>query len=636
MPQVKPIRIHSSSASHEVSLLLHPPSSTPTHLYYFQKYPASNLILTTGEKKAPWKCRDQGEKKAYVILELSEPTLINGIDIGNEHSCFIEVLVARKGDPESEFKELLLTSSFQTPAESRNSENVNRVRCFSKAAFVESVASKPWELIKLVCTQPFNSRVQYGVAFVTIYTDEETAKPVPTSSNEVEFSVLPKKGIFSIREESPDSDSDKNTSSSLFSRWKQTKQSGGTASPVTAAAAIRDARTSIGERKSPLLLTPVASKKRPSTETPVLDRNRNNLLYDDDDDKEGDEKLEKLIEKDKKRAEEQLLTKKDSKTSHKAVDKEKADSSSSSTPAKKFKFSDNKKDDPVVTTTPSRSRNKSPDPPKPVPTQKKPKKPKTYKPFKKLLEGVVLTISGIQNPERGTLRSKALEMGAKYRADWDDTCTHLICAFRNTPKYNQVQGVGKIVRKDWVMKCHENRKHIPWRRYALDNKEADKSESEGEICDEKDKDEEVAIAVVDDSDKQKDDTDGVNSNPTIADVEEKQKEKIEKTKVDDDDDDILMVYDQVEAPVVICDSGSDTEDEIERVRQEERKVKDKSVAKEEKQDIPKEKEEVKKANGGSHASSSGGFLAGKQFYLDEDNGAVKIIKCNSIIEKYGG
>lgn len=537
-----------------------------------------------------------GEKKAFVTLELSEPTEITGIDIGNEHSCFIEVQVGNKGDQDSDFKELLLTSSFQTPAESRNSDNVNRVRCFNKTAFVESNAGKKWELVKLICSQPFNSRVQFGVSFITIYATEESKSVEPPKQE--------KKGIFSVREASPDSDLD---SSSLFSRWKQSKanvaEASFTPSRPTAAAAIRDARNSIGERRSPLLLTPTpaSSRKRPSTETPILDRNRNNLLYDDDDEEEGNEALEQLIEKDKKRAEEQL--KKESKKPESPKPKD------ATAPSKKFKFSENKKDD-----SKSRSQENEKDfdsvQLKPVESQK-PKKPKTYKPFRKLLEGVVFNISGIQNPERSNLRSKALEMGAKYRADWDSTCTHLICAFRNTPKYNQVQGLGKIVKKDWVLQCHANRSHLPWRRFALDNKEADKSESEDEICDEAERDKDK-----EEEEEEKEDAHG----PGIV-----VSEKSTNAANEGDDDDVLMVYDQEpEPPVVICDSGSDTDDEIERVRAK-AKVDSNSTA----------KPENKPENGSSQLHPAE-YKTGAKFYLDEDLGAVKIIKCHSIISKFGG
>lgn len=48
------------------------------------------------------------------------------------------------------------------------------------------------------------------------------------------------------------------------------------------------------------------------------------------------------------------------------------------------------------------------------------------KPFIRLLEDVVLVISGIQNPDRASLRTMAFAMGAKYKPDWDSTCTHLM------------------------------------------------------------------------------------------------------------------------------------------------------------------------------------------------------------------
>lgn len=35
-------------------------------------------------------------------------------------------------------------------------------------------------------------------------------------------------------------------------------------------------------------------------------------------------------------------------------------------------------------------------------------------------------MSGIQNPERGELRRKLIELGGKYKPDWDNNCTHLM------------------------------------------------------------------------------------------------------------------------------------------------------------------------------------------------------------------
>jgi len=46
--------------------------------------------------------------------------------------------------------------------------------------------------------------------------------------------------------------------------------------------------------------------------------------------------------------------------------------------------------------------------------------------FDKLMKKVVFVMSGYQNPERGRIRDKALEMGATYKADWTKECTHLM------------------------------------------------------------------------------------------------------------------------------------------------------------------------------------------------------------------
>lgn len=47
-------------------------------------------------------------------------------------------------------------------------------------------------------------------------------------------------------------------------------------------------------------------------------------------------------------------------------------------------------------------------------------------PVNRLMDGVVFVLSGFQNPFRGELREKAVEMGAKYRPDWTPDSTHLM------------------------------------------------------------------------------------------------------------------------------------------------------------------------------------------------------------------
>ncbi|CAN0858530.1 DNA-repair protein XRCC1 [Linum grandiflorum] len=88
--------------------------------------------------------------------------------------------------------------------------------------------------------------------------------------------------------------------------------------------------------------------------------------------------------------------------------------------------------------------------------------------FSKLLEGVVFVLSGFVNPERATLRSHALEMGADYRPDWGSDSTLLICAYSNTPKFRQVEALcGTIVRKEWVLECYNQKKLLEIDSYLM-------------------------------------------------------------------------------------------------------------------------------------------------------------------------
>lgn len=113
-----------------------------------------------------------------------------------------------------------------SPIESRNSDPVNRVRCFSKSALVEEIVESKckWDLVKVNCTQPFNKHVQYGLSFIKLHSSDAN------DSSETATSI-PRKmfGNFKIREESPDSESE--SSQSLFARWKASRSGGETKEP---------------------------------------------------------------------------------------------------------------------------------------------------------------------------------------------------------------------------------------------------------------------------------------------------------------------------------------------------------------------------------------------------------------------
>ena len=47
-------------------------------------------------------------------------------------------------------------------------------------------------------------------------------------------------------------------------------------------------------------------------------------------------------------------------------------------------------------------------------------------PKNQVLKGVIFALSGFVNPERTEIRDKGLKLGAKYRPDWTDECTHLM------------------------------------------------------------------------------------------------------------------------------------------------------------------------------------------------------------------
>ncbi|XP_027766422.1 DNA repair protein XRCC1-like, partial [Empidonax traillii] len=98
-----------------------------------------------------------------------------------------------------------------------------------------------------------------------------------------------------------------------------------------------------------------------------------------------------------------------------------------------------------------------------------------------VLGGVVLVLSGFQNPLRGQIRAAAVALGAQYRPDWTPDSTHLVCAFPRTPKATQARQLGGVVvGPDWIWDCQREQRRLPCGPYLLDGSASSGSEEEEE------------------------------------------------------------------------------------------------------------------------------------------------------------
>lgn len=401
-------------------------------------YKADNLLLNDGKKK--WRSKEEGEKQVSAILQLEKATTIDHIDLGNNGSAFIEVQVARSQDcpDEKGYKTLLVASSFMSPLESRNEQNQSRVRMFSKDSLNQELMKEKWDRVKIVCSQPFNKHVKYGVSFITL---KSLAKEAKNGSESAKGAI--KLGAFVLKDE-PNDDVDLSVGNWFSKKKDETR------------------RTSMAEEmKSEKTLASLALASSKAEKEGIKGAAVKPGFYQL---KEQPKPVKKPSNPDPGGVSKNLPR------------RDVLPGESPPRPVSKEKKKRKNTEEP----SPSKSKNGT----KKAKIEPSPRASTQRKVFNKLFEGVIFTISGYQNPLRGELRQKALDMGAKYRPDWSQDCTHLICAFANTPKFNQVKGKrGKIVKKDWIERSHRDRKRYPWRRYCLDPKDKGK-ESEDEIWEE--------------------------------------------------------------------------------------------------------------------------------------------------------
>lgn len=465
---------------------------------------ADNLLSSDTYRK--WKAARSGEKQTSVILQFEKEEQVHSIDIGNEGSAFVEVLVGNSSAVrDQDYEVLLVTSSFMSPTESRNGTNMNRVRFFGPSQLQKSTSQEKWDRVKIVCSQPYSKNIAYGLAFVTFHAPPDKNDPPPISSPK-----LTKLGQFKVKDESASSGSNLQPGSLFFNR--DTKSSSSPkASPQAeklsyAAAALQAGGSSSGQASSSSSASPQPPAKR---------------------------KFE--FSKERQSASGPLASKKMSTSVSPEGKAPKNKPSLASTPSP-----GTAKASPVQKT--AQKKRESQSKPELKLKQKAKSQSEQQVPLNRIMEGVVFVLSGFQNPFRGDLRAKALDMGAKYRPDWTPDATHLICAFANTPKYSQVKSAGGIiVRKEWVLDCHKRKQKLSYKRYLIDGAESS-SESEMDID---------------------------NQSEDEMSIESPQKKKIQvtpkKTPMKMDEDDEYGASTDLDEPGGDGDSAGDTEDELQRV-----------------------------------------------------------------------
>ncbi|XP_053308097.1 DNA repair protein XRCC1 [Spea bombifrons] len=398
---------------------------------------AENLLK--GDTFHKWKSRQVGEKQISLILQFEKEEQVHSIDIGNESSAFVEVLVGRSTSvSEQEYEVILATSSFMSPSESKSEKNRNRLRMFGPDKLVKGAAEKKWDRAKIVCTQPYNKNITYGLSFIRFNSPPDKDEPSPSDSSP----KVTKLGQFKVKEE--ESSPSMRPGSLFFSRIGKPQDS----SPKVPQAAQSYASVALQGGSSSAETSPTGEKQAHSTPSSSNSQKEPS----------GKRKFEFSKES---------TSRPPAKKTEVKESPSRPKESASQPPPKKIKA-----DSPA---TPPVKKPSAPE--KPVHK----KSPPASQPMEmnEILQGTVFVLSGFQNPFRSELRDKALDMGAKYRPDWTPDSTHLICAFANTPKYSQVKAAGGIiVRKEWILDCYKKQQRLPYKKYLMASADSSSEEDD--------------------------------------------------------------------------------------------------------------------------------------------------------------
>nr|XP_026487959.1 DNA repair protein XRCC1 isoform X1 [Vanessa tameamea] len=409
---------------------------------------AKNIVEWEVSKKK-WLC-SKGESSCSIVLQLTKAVQIESINIGAHHAASVEVLVGLSENPNEPFQVLVPTCMLLSPSESRRGAGVERVRSFGGAQLAGARARR-WDRVRVVCAQPYNRHCKFGLSFVHIHEPESTASRTfafdALAADEVEF--RPGELFASARRSTADS---------------QIRQ------------ASMDAIKNESDKYTKLVKIPInkttGKECREEDDDSRSNRQKENLLYTDDDIKPHD-KIDQVVQRHRQQKDEEMVSQ--SRKTGDNRDKEKLkitniDSKTKKTedPLKRVPTDSSprneaiRKDTSPSYTSHSKKRKRSDDEPGPRRAREA-----------DVLAGVAFTLSGYENPLRAELRGVGLRLGARYLPGWRG-CTHLVCAFPNTPKVREARAGGggaAAVGGEWLRACAARRRRLPWRWFALDPRE---------------------------------------------------------------------------------------------------------------------------------------------------------------------
>lgn len=130
-------------------------------------YPASNLI--EHPPKSSWRCAKPNELIATVIFQLSEPSTITGLEIGNYRSCIVVVEASTSEEPDKWTP--IVNHQFLSNDEVANSKFRDQVQLFTKRELNPETIKMKFDRLKVTCMQSANPRELFGLEFIILKTE---------------------------------------------------------------------------------------------------------------------------------------------------------------------------------------------------------------------------------------------------------------------------------------------------------------------------------------------------------------------------------------------------------------------------------------------------------------------------------